>query len=296
MSNPDDWCTIESDPGVFTSLLEKLECPHVELTELWSLDADSLAVLQSETTEVYGLIFLFEYKKSNRTVQHKQVDDLFFAHQIATNACATQAILSVVLNRVPQLGPHLSEFKDFVSSFPPDLKGTSIASSEVLRKAHNSFARPDAFVGDALEQQQQKLRDPDASEAFHFVAYIPHTNGNVYELDGLQPTPILVQDNVEEDWLSVAAQTIQNRMADVSGKFNVMAVIADKRLGLSKDDDNVRLQELNTIRHNWMLENVRRAHNYVPFAVQMLQELARLDELSSLVDQNAKGAYGNGQK
>lgn len=32
----DDWSTIESDPGIFTEILENIGCKHVELEELWS--------------------------------------------------------------------------------------------------------------------------------------------------------------------------------------------------------------------------------------------------------------------
>lgn len=264
----EEWCTIESDPGVFTELLERLGVTGVELQELWSLDDECL--WESEIGQigggggggrgipVYGLIFLFQYigtpkskttttSDTNSTEPAPLADlllprqrqplpeteiphDLFFAHQVTTNACATQAILSVLLNSVAtttttttmtqenaeaataataattttmnpedgsffltpeQMGSLLMEFQSFTKDFPPSLKGVAISSSEEIKKCHNSFARQDAFF---LEQGKVHTPTPGRKEeAFHFVAYVPR-NGIVYELDGLQKGPIVVGD------------------------------------------------------------------------------------------------------
>ena len=146
-----NWCTIESDPGVFTALIESFGVKNAELSELWSLDDDSLINLG----KVYGLIFLFKWRKEDATTDggdnsdaanangggnENIPSDLFFARQVTTNACATQAILSVLLNAAAsdenegkegeeeddgelRLGPLLSNFKSFTSSFPPELRG-----------------------------------------------------------------------------------------------------------------------------------------------------------------------------
>ena len=55
-----------------------------------------------------------------------RLDKIFFAKQVINNACATQAILSILLNvdhDEVKLGSTLDEFKSFSASFDPQLKG-----------------------------------------------------------------------------------------------------------------------------------------------------------------------------
>ena len=60
------------------------------------------------------------------------------------NACATQAILSVLLNCKHSdisLGPNLEEFKNFCQSFDANMRGLALSNSDVIREVHNSFSR-----------------------------------------------------------------------------------------------------------------------------------------------------------
>lgn len=330
-----DWCTIESDPGVFTSLIESFGVQNAQLTELWSMDDDSLANLVEEYGKVYGLIFLFKWQSSTNSsnsdddgVTGKPLtgndipQDLFFAKQVITNACATQAILSVLFNADQNnndndglvLGSTLDALKSFTMSFPPDLKGEAIGASDEIRNAHNSFSRREAFLMD----NTQKRMATDDDDIFHFIAYVPHNNNEkVYELDGLQSGPILSggvdnssmdttsggaggdSKNIDLAWLQVARSAIQTRIEKYAAteiKFNLMALTADKRVGIqskikslkeagiSEDDETItdlqaELANEEEMREQWKEENERRRHNYLPLCMDLIRAIAASGKL-----------------
>lgn len=335
-----NWCTIESDPGVFSCLIESFGVQKVQLTELWSLDDDSLANMTTEYGNVYGLIFLFKWQPGQQTSSDDgQVplegdaapSDLFFAKQTTQNACATQAILSVLLNSASSsisssssststneshdmiLGEKLTTFKSFVSSFPPDLKGEAIGSNDDIRTAHNSFARKESFL---VESKQRIATEND--DVFHFIAYVPHTDGVVYELDGLQAGPISCGsyktdkgesttaggERNDMDWLRVARAAIQNRIEKYAAseiKFNLMGITTDKRAylqskiqsltetGINVEDESIQdlTQQIsveNDIHDQWKEENERRRHNYVPFCVELIRALVGSEKYEELKD------------
>jgi len=357
-SGGNDWCTIESDPGVFTSLIESFGTRNVEFTELWSLDDDSLSSLVRpmdgvENAAVHGLIFLFKWQSSTGSDKEESArgtpltgDDvpegLFFARQVTHNACATQAILSVLFNapnsiveggdndgedddggRRLVLGKTLSNFKSFTSHFPADLRGEAIGSSDEIRAAHNSFGRAeDAFLSDPDKEKRAATDDDDV---FHFIAYVPHEDGCVYELDGLQSGPIRVgsyrKDNGGDngsgddgttamEWIGVARDAIQARLSNYSPaeiKFNLMAMVQDRRtyltarldslaaIGIEESDPAMlairsELHGEEEKRAGWATENERRRYNYLPFCVEWLRCLAGSGKFEALVDKAKKSA------
>ena len=128
----------------------------------------------------YGLIFLFKWRQEvdNRTsLDCNNVPELFFAKQTVQNACATQAILSVLLNADQhfQLPPFLKDLKEFAMVIDAENKGYAIGNCDQLRLAHNSFARPEPIV-----QEEIKRPVKYGDDVYHFIAYVPHQS-HVYE-------------------------------------------------------------------------------------------------------------------
>lgn len=129
-----EWCLIESDPGVFTSLITEFGVKGLQVEELCSLDEESFADLKP----VHGLIFLFKYVEDvNPAGNAVDRDDVYFAKQVINNACATQAIVNILLNvdhDDVELGGNLSDFRDFTSAFDSQMKGLALSNSDVIRK------------------------------------------------------------------------------------------------------------------------------------------------------------------
>ncbi|KAK9481265.1 ubiquitin carboxyl-terminal hydrolase [Lipomyces japonicus] len=270
------WNTIESDAGVFTELVESLGVKSVELDELLSLDPDNLRAL----APLYGVIFLFKWtadatsaKSGNDPIDgHYDVQaeqSIFFAHQKIQNACATQAILSVLLNR-PEInvGSALTEFKSFVEAFDPELRGETLSNSELVRQTHNSFSRPTPFVD---ESQQRQAGDDD--DVYHFIAYVP-VNGVLYELDGLQPHPISHGPATDEDFPVKVTDVLYRRIGrypEGEVRFNLLAVIKDRRELLAQIGDVDGLQREQVKRAEWSRENTLRRENFAGLIFQLVK-------------------------
>jgi ubiquitin carboxyl-terminal hydrolase L5 len=135
-----EWCTIESDPGVFTELIKNIGVKGVQVEEIINLD--ELGIEEN----VYGVIFLFKFlSKTNYkpNVIENYDQDLYFAKQTITNACATQAILAILMNNDDKLdvGDTLKDLKAFTKDLDPSLKGECFSNCEKVKTEHNKFAK-----------------------------------------------------------------------------------------------------------------------------------------------------------
>lgn len=304
MSEAGNWCLIESDPGVFTELIHKFGVAGVQVEELWSLDREQFQDLKP----VYGLIFLFKWtadeEPAGSVVRDDRLDSIFFAKQVINNACATQAILSVLMNiQEPgvTLGPTLQDLKEFCGSFDAGMKGLTLSNSDQIRSVHNSFARQTLFEFDSKKAEKD-------DDVFHFVSFLP-IQGRIYELDGLKAGPI-DHGPAGADWTEAVRPVIEARMARYTAgeiHFNLMALIQDRTLRY-----NMQLKELSSLpadvqaaevvrieqlladeenkRVRWRTENIRRRHNYLPLIMELLRSLAGRGELLPIYQAAAEKA------
>ncbi|GAB1314880.1 Ubiquitin carboxyl-terminal hydrolase [Madurella fahalii] len=318
------WNTIESDAGVFTYLLDNLGVKDVQFEELLSLDPDALAQLYP----VYGVIFLFKFptdapyrsgdKPLDGSFDQDAAERLFFAAQTIQNACGTQALLSVLLNKTEgsedaadatiDVGPHLRDFREFTMALPPEYRGEALSNSELIRDVHNSFAKSSPFVDETTRQP-----DEDRDDAFHFIAYTP-VGGTLYELDGLQPAPISHGPCSRDEFPAKVMDVLQRRIARYDAaeiRFNLLAMVRDLRIRAREIGDFELLAREERKRRDWQFENALRRHNFVGFAGEVLKGVvaAKLNEgngayekwieqgtqkMKRRIEERKKGAGGGG--
>lgn len=293
MSDSGNWCLIESDPGVFTELMKGFGAEGLECDEVYDLkETDRIA-------DALGLVFLFKWDGSGgddeKIVHNPKSKGIFFAKQVITNACATQAIINILMNidnSEVNLGETLKQFKSFVVDFDSSMKGTALSNSDKIRAVHNSFSNYQVFEFD--EKASKKDND-----TYHFVGYLP-VKGVLYELDGLKEGPVdhgAIPENCS--WVDYARPILEKRMQKcVDGNFNLMAVVPNRLTMYEKQLTQLRnatgnksaelIQELErNIVHekqkaaSCRQENIRRRHNYLPLIIDLMKMLA---EDSRLVD------------
>ncbi|RWS24024.1 ubiquitin carboxyl-terminal hydrolase calypso-like protein [Leptotrombidium deliense] len=278
----DGWLELESDPGLFTLLVEDFGCKGVQVEEIYDLQKHNLI-----EGPVYGFIFLFKWIEERRArtrynnalssvpssssnpstsestsvyVEDKSVvNSLFFANQIVQNSCATHALLSVLLNSPNvDLGPALQRLKQYTDKMSPENKGFAIVNTPELAKAHNSHASKGHIletVGEKLPTTTSRNTNSvqrSAQESFHFISYVP-INNRLYELDGLKKCPVDHGPiNPKEEWTEKFRKVIKQRLmfeTESGGtdgshdiRYNLMAVVPDRRI--------MYLNKLNNLKTN----------------------------------------------
>lgn len=168
----------------------------------------------------------------------------------------------------------MTEFKDFTSAFPADLRGEALSNSDLIRDVHNSFARSSPFTSD---ETRMATEDDDV---YHFIAYTS-INDTLYELDGLQPAPIRHGDAgacpreiFSESVVPVLQRRIE-RYPQTEIRFNLLAMCADLRIQAKQIGDQEVLAREEQKRREWRWENALRRHNFVGFIGEVMKGVTR---------------------
>lgn len=260
-----EWRELESDPGLFSLLIEDFGVRGVRVEEVYDVSK------KLRGSEVYGFVFLFRWegdrrarKKSLATydtfvTEEEVVNKIFFANQIVTNSCATHALLSVLLNCPPtvQLGKMLTKFKEFTAGLSPEDKGVAIGNVAELAQAHNRHAKPEHTTAPTINRRSSIVSSAHAlqPETYHFTSYVP-INDRLFELDGLKDYPI---DHgpwgEQEEWTDLFQRIVTHRLSKAENiLFNLMAVVPDPVPQLSEE-----LKRLHTLQGELLMEAVKMA-------------------------------------
>ncbi|KAF2859568.1 cysteine proteinase [Piedraia hortae CBS 480.64] len=143
------WIEMESEPVFFSAILHDLGVCGLKFTELYSLETDHLL------PPVYALIFLCRWRQTDsprpQDVNDDDDDDddegggqnkIWFAQQTPEFACATFAVLNIVMNLQGfEFGEELERFKVFTENMGSLERVDAIDNWEFAKRIHNSFAR-----------------------------------------------------------------------------------------------------------------------------------------------------------
>ncbi|KAF3940732.1 hypothetical protein ABW19_dt0204668 [Dactylella cylindrospora] len=303
--NHPGWCTIESEPAIFSQLLHDAGVPNVVVKELYSLDQEVVDNLGPTC----GLIFLSRWKEEKDDTEEMEIncpDGVWFANQILDNSCASLAMLNILFNSESViLGEELTQFRSFTSPLTPPLRGLCLQNFEFLRRVHNSFARySPARSGvnlrlltaaglcrrseilqnnlDALSSCRKTaapvIESSSSSEAaYHFIAYVP-SDGKVWELDGLRRQPINIGEFGESGhWLLAATPRIQHRISRFSENelmFTLLAFTHERgqpEIGRGLANSSIVRVEFEETEFPYAL---RVKHSYAAFMRRYIQLLA----------------------
>lgn len=271
------WFTLESDPEVFTSLLQKNGIKSLFAKEVFDLD------LIEDFPEIVAFIFLFKYAKRNCKSEFfdecENSRRIIFIPQIAENSCATVALLNVVFNIDEcYLGDKLGAVKLSLNNIDAIQKGTFIAQNSDMKKAHN------AHVCEEIEYMKtmlnQNTSESNSGDAFHYSALIPLAQSNgLVELDGLEKMPIVV-DRSDNFWLNSAKIYIQNRISEIqtvgkSGdvRFNLIAIASSENGLIKKTKVDIASTPSSDIY----------SYNYIPDLIKTLKSISKSNQFAAFV-------------
>lgn len=266
------WNKIEYTPEVFTELIKNIGVKGVQIEEILSYDS-----LENANIPIYGLIFIGKYFKNisyTPNILQYWDKDLIFSKQILKNIISTQSLIELILNNEDKIdiGPNLKELKTSMREMDPLSRTVSFMNNEKIRNEHNKFK---VDLSNELNiNDNTNDNDNDNDDIYNFITFF-HFKNAIYEIDGLQEGPILIENNVDfNDWTKKIKDTLIQRISIYSNnekQFYLMALIPDKLDQLTNQKD------LLISKKNYIEKKIEGNND-----IKIENELISLDELNGM--------------
>lgn len=209
------WLPLESNPEVMSKFLSCLGMkPTWQFGDVYGLDPELLSMVPRPVCAVLLLFPITEKyeafkQEEEETLKTKKQDissDVYFMKQTIGNACGTIGIIHAVANNLKHLefesDSPLKKFFEKTSKMNPEERAAFLEKDESIRVMHESSA------------QEGQTEAPSADERvnLHFISFV-NVGGQLYELDGRKPFPIVHGDTSEETLLEDAVDVCKTFMA-----------------------------------------------------------------------------------
>lgn len=221
------WLPLESNPEVMNQFLKYLGIPSKwAVTDVFSLDDELLALVPQP---VLAVLLLFPITAKDEFSQKEEGDSsaresnisdkVYFMKQTIKNACGTVALIHSVANNLDQLNLDVdSPLQKFLSStkqMSPEKRGKELENNLDIGSGHESCA----------QQGQTEAPNVDDDINLHFVALV-NVSGQLYELDGRKPAPIVHGPTSDDSFLKDAAGVCKEFMKrdPENVRFTVLAL------------------------------------------------------------------------
>uniref|UniRef100_A0A4W4EGD7 Ubiquitin carboxyl-terminal hydrolase n=2 Tax=Electrophorus electricus TaxID=8005 RepID=A0A4W4EGD7_ELEEL len=188
--------------------------PTWQFGDVYGLDPELLSLVPRPVCAVLLLFPVTEKYESFRLEEESKIkaqgrdvsSEVYFMRQTIGNACGTIGLIHAVANNQGHLEfePD-SPLKAFImesSKMSPEEKAIFLEKDESIRVTHESSA----------QEGQTEAPSLDEKVDLHFIAFV-NVGGQLYELDGRKPFPIVHGKTTENSFLEDAAEVCKKFMA-----------------------------------------------------------------------------------
>ncbi|KAJ7057238.1 ubiquitin C-terminal hydrolase L3, partial [Mycena amicta] len=233
---------LESDPIIFTELIQALGVHSLQFHDVLSLDLEDLAPSGALALPgpVYAFILIFptteEYENELKAAKQRahldgtqykgygHEEPVIWFEQTIGNACGLYAILHAVSNLGPigkahiASGSILDTFLDTCIPLNPEKRAIALESSQSIADAHRQ----------AATQGSTAVPNAEDEVAFHYVCFVKSPgNDHIYEMDG-DRNGFLDRDSFldgDRDLLSGGLKLVRSFVKDDNQQFQLMALV-----------------------------------------------------------------------